>query len=114
MSEVLPYIDTFEDIYFVNPGASELDVMTAPAFRQALIQAIHDPESKIIIADLSTTDFLDSTGLGVLIGGLKRCRELEKEYWVDITADHKGRLQKIFEITGLERVFEVITPPVRE
>lgn len=110
MSDLPPHIETFEDIYFVSPGASELDVCAAPAFRQALVQAIHDPESNIIVADLSTTDFLDSTGLGVLISGLKRCRELEKGYYIDITSDHRGRLQKIFEITGLVRVLEIITP----
>jgi anti-sigma B factor antagonist len=55
-----------------------------------------------LIADLGQVDFLDSTGLGVLVGGLKRLREDGGSLALVITAP---RLLRIFQITGLTKVF---------
>ena len=52
--------------------------------------------------DLLGVTFLDSTALGVLVGALKRCRELGGDLHV-VVAD--PRIVKIFEITGLTNVF---------
>ena len=54
-----------------------------------------------VIADLRRVDFLDSTGLGVLVGGLKRFREHELAAPV-IT---NSRLLHVLEVTGLTTVF---------
>ena len=54
--------------------------------------------------DLLGVTFLDSTALGVLVGALKRCRELGGELHV-VVAD--PRIMKIFEITGLTSVFTI-------
>jgi anti-sigma B factor antagonist len=110
MREVHPRIDTFDSIYFVSPGCDELDAYAAPSFMNRMTEAIHDPNSQTIIADLSKTSFMDSLGLGVLVGGLKKCQEIKKTFYVDITGDDRGRLQKIFEITGTEELLHVITP----
>jgi anti-sigma B factor antagonist len=52
----------------------DLDAYTAPALRQRMLD-LGDDGVVHVIADLRQVDFLDSTGLGVLIGGLKRFRE---------------------------------------
>ena len=53
----------------------ELDISTAPKLRQQLIQAILDlGAAPKIVLDLAGTDYLDSTGLGVILGGVKRTR----------------------------------------
>ena len=52
--------------------------------------------------DLLEVSFLDSTALGVLVGGLKRCRELGGDMRVVVVGP---RIIKIFEITGLTNVF---------
>jgi anti-sigma B factor antagonist len=81
----------------------EVDVYTAPMLREQIRElaangAVH------LIADLSQVDFLDSTGLGVLVGGLKRIREAGGSLALSITAP---RLLRIFQITGLTNVLTV-------
>src|SRR4030081_410208 len=54
--------------------AGEVDVFTAPQLREALVGAIEEG-SRDVVVDLQGVDFLDSTGLGVLVAGLKRVRQ---------------------------------------
>jgi anti-sigma B factor antagonist len=79
----------------------EIDVATAPQLREALHGVITQGQATVIL-DLLSVTFLDSTALGVLVGGVKRCRELGGELHV-VVAD--ARIRKIFEITGLDKVF---------
>ncbi len=77
----------------------EVDVYTAPMLREQMRDlaakgAVH------LIADLSRVDFLDSTGLGALVGGLKRLREAGGSLALVITAP---RILRIFQITGLTK-----------
>jgi anti-sigma B factor antagonist len=65
----------------------EIDVYTAPKLREQL-------------------DFLDSTGLGVLVGGLKRVRAHDGSLRLVCTQE---RILKIFRITGLTKVFPIHT-----
>ena len=78
----------------------EVDVYTAPVLRER----IRDLAAKgvvHVIADLSRVDFLDSTGLGVLVGGLKRLREHGGSLTPVITTT---RILRILQITGLTKV----------
>ena len=52
----------------------EVDVYSAPQLRERIIELLADG-IRHVIADLREVDFLDSTGLGALVGGLKRLRE---------------------------------------
>lgn len=81
--------------------AGEIDVYTAPQLRERLIALVDDGVRKVIV-DLSRVEFLDSTGLGVLVGGLKRLRSVGGD--LVLVCSHE-RLLKIFRITGLDRVF---------
>ena len=79
----------------------EVDAYTAPMLRERIRElaaggAVH------LIADLGQVDFLDSTGLGALVGGLKRLREDGGSLALVITAP---RILRIFQITGLTKVF---------
>ena len=51
----------------------EIDVYTAPRLRQAIIDLVDGGASRLVV-DMEKVDFLDSTGLGVLVGGLKRVK----------------------------------------
>jgi anti-sigma B factor antagonist len=82
----------------------EIDVATAPQLRECLHGVIAQGSSTVVL-DLLGVTFLDSTALGVLVGALKRCRELGGELHV-VVAD--ARIRKIFEITGLDRVFPIV------
>jgi len=81
----------------------EVDVYTAPRFREQLVDLVAQGRRRIIV-DLEAVDFLDSTGLGVLVGGLKRLRSHDGELLLVCT---QARILKVFEITGLTRVFSI-------
>ena len=79
----------------------EIDVYTAPRLRQTLIDLVEGGATDIVV-DMEKVDFLDSTGLGVLVGGLKRVKDREGSMKLVATQD---RILKIFDITGLSKVF---------
>ena len=79
----------------------EIDVYTAPRLREAIVASIDDGHTRLII-DVERVDFLDSTGLGVLVGALKKVRA--DGGTLDIVCTQQ-RILKIFDITGLDKVF---------
>ena len=81
----------------------EIDVYTAPRLRQAIIDLV-DGGAAHIIVDMSAVDFLDSTGLGVLVGGLKRVKVKDGSLSIVTSQD---KILKIFDITGLNKVFPI-------
>jgi anti-sigma B factor antagonist len=83
--------------------SGEIDVATAPQLRECLHRVIAQGDSTIVL-DLLGVTFLDSTALGVLVGALKRCREVGGDLHI-VVAD--PRIMKIFEITGLTNVFTI-------
>ena len=83
--------------------AGEIDVYTSPLLQERLVEVLKDGSSSIVL-DLSAVTFLDSTGLGVLITGLKRCRSAEGDL-VLVTA--QPNVLKVLEITGLNDVFQI-------
>lgn len=81
----------------------EIDVATAPRLREQLISLVNDQKYRIVVS-LEAVDFIDSTGLGVLISGLKRVRTHDGSFALVCT---EQRILKVFEITGLLAVFDV-------
>lgn len=81
----------------------EVDVYTAPQLKQQIITLL-DNGAKHVIVNLSAVDYLDSTALGVLIGGLKRLRE--RDGMLDLICPNQ-RIKRIFEITGLDKIFDI-------
>ena len=61
-----------EDVYVISL-AGEVDLYTAPEFKQQLLEAIAQGGRQVIV-DFTSTTFIDSTTLGVLVGGVKRLR----------------------------------------
>jgi anti-sigma B factor antagonist len=80
-----------------------LDLATAPSLRAALIEAANEGKHEIIV-DLTELEFLDSTGLGALIGAHRRA--LENSGRVRLIV-HDGPIQRLLNITGLMRIFAV-------
>src|SRR5918992_993551 len=81
----------------------EIDVYTAPKLRERLIELVSEGSYHIVV-DLEGVDFLDSTGLGVLVGALKRVKSHDGSLSLVCTQD---KILKIFEITGLTKVFPI-------
>jgi anti-sigma B factor antagonist len=91
------------DSTYVISLAGEVDLYTAPEFKQQLLEAI-GRGAKQVVVDFSNTTFIDSTTLGVLVGGVKRLRTNEGQLSL-VCSDRN--ITKIFEITGLDRVFTI-------
>lgn len=81
----------------------EVDVYTAPQLKQQIIGLL-DSGVRHVTVNLSAVDYLDSTALGVLIGGLKRLRE--RDGTLDLICPNP-RIKRIFEITGLDKIFDI-------
>ncbi len=94
---------TERDGWAVLAVTGEVDVYTAPRFRERLIELVSQGHHKIVV-DLQGVDFLDSTGLGVLVGGLKRLRSHDGDL---VLVCNQNRILKVFEITGLTKVFSI-------
>jgi anti-sigma B factor antagonist len=60
--------------------------------------------SKHVVVDLARVDFLDSTGLGVLVGARRRLENSGGS--LSLVCPHE-RLLKIFRITGLDSIFDI-------
>ena len=87
----------------------EIDVYTAPKLRDCITELVGAGTYDIVIdLDLRTARVdgqdLDSTGLGVLVGGLKKVRAHDGS--LDLVCTQE-RLLKIFRITGLAKVFVI-------
>ena len=81
----------------------EIDMYTAPRLRELLINLVSQGSRRLVV-NLDKVGFLDSTGLGVLVGGLKRVRAHDGS--LDLVCTRE-RILKIFRITGLTEVFGI-------
>jgi anti-sigma B factor antagonist len=95
---------TISNVACVIDLAGEVDLYTAPQLKQELLRVI-DEGATFVIVDLTETTFIDSTTLGVLLGGVKRVRPLGGSV-VLVCSDRN--IRKIFEITLLDRVFTIV------
>lgn len=81
----------------------EVDVYTAPQLKQSLVDSI-DGGCVNILVDMQQVGFIDSSGLGVLVGGLRRAKERSGSIRLVCSRDN---ILKIFRITGLDKVFPI-------
>ena len=83
--------------------AGEIDVYTAPQLRSQLLDASAAGNADLVL-DMTGVTFLDSTGLGILVGARRRAVEAGGD--LRLVVAHSAVL-KIFRITGLDRVFTI-------
>ena len=81
----------------------EIDIYTAPRLRELLIDLVSKNSYQLIV-NMDKVGFPGSTGLGVLVGGLKRVRAHDGS--LDLVCTQE-RILKIFQITGLTKVFGI-------
>jgi anti-sigma B factor antagonist len=97
--------DKVDDGTYVISLTGEVDLYTAPEFKQQLLNVIAEGGRDVVV-DFTNTTFIDSTTLGVLVGGVKRLRAEDGRLSL-VCSDRN--ITKIFEITGLDRVFTMYT-----
>ncbi len=83
--------------------AGELDVVGGPELRQAVMAEARDGHARLVL-DLTGVDFIDSFGLGVVIGALKRTRLLDGDLRLVVP---EPRVRRVFEVCDLDRVLEL-------
>ena len=83
--------------------AGTIDISTAPRLRELLIDLVSTDNCQLIV-NMDQVEFLDSTGLGVLVGGLKRVRAHDGS--LDLVCTRE-RILKLFRVTGLTKVFGI-------
>ncbi len=87
----------------VLAARGEIDVAAAPELRERLVDLVEDGRTKLVV-DLEDVDFIDSTGLGVLVGAVRRARAAAGDVRLVCT---NSRLLKVFDVTGLDDVFHI-------
>ena len=95
-------LDTTNNSWEVSLGG-ELDVSTADELKKYLHKIV-DEKNIDIRLNLENLDYIDSTGLGVMIGILKRLKIDNKEVYIE---KPKNNVRKIFNITGLDKIFKL-------
>ena len=80
----------------------EIDVAVVPRIKAQLQSAVAESPGGTVVADLAAVTFIDSTGLGVLVSGLKAARSSGGELVLRNTPAH---IAKVFSITGLDKAF---------
>ncbi|MDH4140583.1 MAG: STAS domain-containing protein [Coriobacteriia bacterium] len=81
----------------------EVDVYTAPRLKESLTEQIESGCTNVLV-DLEDVGFIDSSGLGVLVGALRRAKERSGGVRLVCTREN---VLKIFRITGLDKVFPI-------
>lgn len=79
----------------------DLDAFTATELRSVLADLSHSPS---VIIDLSGVVFIDSAGLGALVGGIRRTRELGGEV---VLCRPRGAVERVLRVAGLSRIVTI-------
>lgn len=79
----------------------EVDIYNANDLKENLINLLQENETDIKL-DCKELEYIDSTGLGILIGILKRLKNIEKNI---IITNPKSNISKLLKITGLDQIF---------
>jgi len=94
-----------DDETHVVAVTGEIDLFTAPEFKQRVSAPIDAGRTRVVV-DLTETTFIDSSSLGVLTGAHRRLRRLEGSLVIVCSND---AIVKTFRITGLDSVFTIVS-----
>ena len=95
----------FDNLTLVAKLVGELDEHSAEFVRRKLDAAFQDNNFNAVILDLSRMSFMDSTGIGVVIGRYKLLKKLGKRIYVK---NPSPTVDKIFKMSGLYEIIDKI------
>ena len=91
------------DVLIVTPAEQALDAYAAASFREHMAACIHNGRRTIVL-DLSSVNFLDSTGLGAIVSSLKR---LDGD-GIMVICNVGEMVMDVFRLTRMDRVFPIV------
>lgn len=91
-----------EDDGIVVVASGEIDLASSPELR-SLLHDLLDDDAEVLVLDLQGVSFIDSSGLGVLVGVLQRAQEQPGRRFE--LRGVQGPVRRVFDITGLDEVF---------
>jgi len=103
MSLDIKYSKTSDNNYLEIKPIGEVDIYTSPEFKNKVIEIIETKDVSILI-NAEELEYIDSTGLGVLMSILKKIKENDLNIKI---INLKPNIYKLFDITGLNKVFNI-------
>nr|WP_312576647.1 STAS domain-containing protein [Sedimentibacter sp.] len=103
MSLDIKYSKTSDNNYLEIKPIGEVDIYTSPEFKNKVIEIIETKNINILI-NADELEYIDSTGLGVLMSILKKVKENNLDIKI---INLKPNIYKLFDITGLNKVFNI-------
>lgn len=97
------HINTTKGEYSSIQLSGEIDVHTAPKLKKELLDTIDETDNMLIV-DMDSVSYMDSSGLGVFISALKACKEKECQLKL-IKANE--RIYRLFQVTGIDTLISV-------
>lgn len=102
MSLEIKYNVTSDNTLQIQP-IGEVDIYTSPEFKSKIYDLIEEKKVDILING-SGLDYIDSTGLGILMGIYKKLKENNLNIKI---INLKPNIYKLFDITGLNKIFNI-------
>ncbi len=81
--------------------SGEIDIYTSQQFKEKLYSLV-DNSSDDLTIDCSSLNYMDSTGLGIFVGALKKMKSADRDIHI---RNIKDNIKKLFIITGLDKLF---------
>jgi anti-sigma B factor antagonist len=95
-------VDRHDGFTVLRP-CGDLDVATAVRLKEAVTEVLLAGDLDVVV-DLGRVEFIDSTGLGAMVGGRRRALALNGAFALVCADQH---LLKVFRLTGLDKVFSI-------
>jgi anti-sigma B factor antagonist len=112
-ARAVPADPVFEVRHESHDGAAivaargEIDIVTSPELRAALLD--ERAQAPLVVLDLREVTFIDSSGLGVIVGQQKRAQEREERFAVAVGGSLA--VQRILDLSGLVKVLDIVDTP---
>ena len=91
---------------FVVRLSGEIDHCSALGIREKIDQGLEEHRPRRLIFDLSGTEFMDSSGLGLILGRLRKCGETGCQLTV---VNPRPQIMKILRLAGVEKMLDIRT-----
>jgi anti-sigma B factor antagonist len=98
--------ETIDGILIVRVEERRLDASKAPAFKDEVSQVLGEGVTRLVL-DLGAVEFIDSSGLGVVVSLLKRLGPSGNL----AIANANSAVRRLFSLTRMDRVFTLYDSP---